>query len=153
MPRIFAAAALFFCAAAFAAGTDFSPAASGAPRAVTIRGVYLKNDAGAWVKIIEPDRRVDLSVEEPVVSFFNNGGRIPAGAYKNFRVDFYGEGPELRHLRSKDDFEKSVAVKKGSFVRVWFGLAPEGALKVEKAGLTVDADTRELAAETLSPEA
>ncbi|HTL71393.1 MAG TPA: hypothetical protein VL404_08900 [Candidatus Eisenbacteria bacterium] len=68
------------CAAhpAFAAGS--------AKFAVTIEKVELKNAQSEWITIIRPDRLVDLINEEPVVSFFNNDGRIPAGRYVNFRV-------------------------------------------------------------------
>ncbi len=125
------------------------------PYVIIIKGVYLKNDAGEWIKVIEPDRKVDLSREEAVVTFFNNAGRVPAGSYKNFRVDFFsaGDSNSVRKLLSKDDFERVVAVGKGSFIRVAFDLKLEQSLAVEKADLTVGEDERKLLGNSLILEA
>ncbi len=114
----------------------------------------MKDGMGQWVKVIEPDRRVDLSKEEAVVSFFNNGGRVRAGGYKNFRIDFFdGNLNKARTLSAKNDFEKVIEVKRGSFVYVSFSLVMKERVAVEKARVDVDEDSRELLADSLTLEA
>ena len=138
---------------AMAAENNFSPIlGNSAPYVITIKGVYLKDGMGEWVKVIEPDRRVDLSQEEPVVTFFNNGGRVPAGEYQNFRVDYLSAEGGSAKLFSKEDFKKAVAVHKGSFVRVAFNLGLEKNITVKKADLTVDEDHRSLLSDSLTLE-
>ena len=89
-----------------------------------------------------------------MVTFFNNAGRVPAGSYKNFRVDFFTEDLNaVNHLSSKNDFEKSVAVQKGSFIRVAFDLNLNQKIEVKKADLTVGEDSRELLPDSLILEA
>ncbi len=52
----------------------------------TIRSVQLKNTAGEWITVVEPDSRVELvSAEDPGISFVNNG-RVPPGEYSGFRL-------------------------------------------------------------------
>ena len=105
------------------------------------------------MKIIEPDRRVDLSKEAAAVTFFNNTGRVPTGSYKNFRVDFLGrDSGETRKFYSKNDFEKSVLVKKGSFIHVSFDLKLGQKIDVQKADLTVDRDSRQFLSDSLTLE-
>ena len=150
----------FFLAILFAGSTQFPIFAAennfsalkgfSGPYVITIKGVYLRNKAGEWVKIIEPDRKVDLSREEAVITFFNNAGRVPAGSYKNFRVEFFGEDlKEIHQLYAKNDFEQGILVKKGSFIHVDFDLRLEGKILVEKAKISVDEETRELLSDSL----
>lgn len=80
------AAALVLLAAALAWAAGSRSAGQPSRFEITILKVELKNEAGEWVKIIEPDRRVDLAQEEAMVAFFNNDGRVPFGSYVNFRV-------------------------------------------------------------------
>ena len=145
---------MFFNTAGFAAENNFSAVKGfSSPYVITIKGVYLENGAGEWVKIIEPDRKVDLSQEEPVLTFFNNAGRVPAGSYQNFRVSFYGEDLKTLHqLTAKSNFEKGIAVKKGSFIHVSFDLRLDEKILVEKAKVTVDEDARELSSDLLTLE-
>ena len=120
------------------------------PYVVTIKGVYLKDDAGQWVKVIEPDHRVDLSKEEAVVTFFNNRGRVPTGNYKNFRIEFLGEGAAgVQKIYSAADFKKSVFVKKGSFIHVSFDLRLNKKIEIQKVDVTVDEDNREFLTRSL----
>lgn len=53
---------------------------------VTIKSVFLKNLQGDWIKIIEPDKQVDLVSHEAFLSFFNRDGRIPEGKYVNIKI-------------------------------------------------------------------
>jgi peroxiredoxin len=87
---------------------------------ITIQKLELKRVDGSWVKIIEPDYRVDLASTEAVVSFFNNG-RVPNADFNNFRINFEDHGVEKQMTRF-EDFRPSLRVKKGSFVRVSFDL-------------------------------
>ncbi len=130
-----------------------SAACAAGPGTITINGVYLKDGAGKWVKVIEPDRIVDFSKEEATVVFFNNHGRVPAGAYKNFRIDFTGNEGARKLLSSRRDFDKGVAVKKGSFIRVSFDLAFEKEIEIRQADMTVDADSRTFSSDDLILEA
>ena len=154
MLKAFTAAAVLLTApAVFAADGNFAaPKYAPSPYVITVETVSLKNEAGKWVKIIEPDRRVDLSKEEPALNFFNNGGRIPAGNYVNFRVDFLDGDSNLKRFSSRRDFEKGVPVHKGSFVRVAFGLDLGPKIGVDKAELAVDDDARDFSSEALSLE-
>ncbi len=122
------------------------------PHVITVKGVYLKDSAGAWVKVIEPDRRVDFSKEEAVVVFFNNLGRVPAGDYTNFRVEFTGNDGIPKRLSAREDFDGAVAVRKGSFIRVAFGLLLENGIRMQQADMTVDADSRRFLPDTLTLE-
>ncbi len=86
-----------------------------APYFVTIQKVELKNAAGEWVTVIEPDKKVDLAQSEPSVSFFNNG-RVAPSRYVNVRVQL-DKGVLVR----SEDYEVPLNIKKGSFVNVEFG--------------------------------
>lgn len=129
---------LFFSASAQAAGPVF----------ITIEKVELKSADGPWLTVIRPDRRVDLTQEEPAVRFFNNGRVVP-GAYTNVRVSFGAESPARKRmfLERGADYSPPVAVKKGSFVGVTFsfdwekpgGLSRENLREVR---LVVDEDER-----------
>lgn len=85
------------------------------PFFVTIQKVELKNAAGEWVTVIEPDKKVDLAQDEPSVSFFNNG-RVEPGRYVNVRVRL-----DRGVLVRSEDYEAPLSIKKGSFVNVMFG--------------------------------
>ena len=155
------AVALAISNSAIAADPNFASESFLAPYVIIIKGVYLKNDSGEWIKVIEPDRRVDLSQEEAAVTFFNNAGRVPAGSYKNFRVDFFSaEDPaclpdrqgSARRLSSKNDLEKAVMVNKGSFIRVAFDLQLDKTIAVQSADLAVGEDARKFLADSLSLE-
>ena len=112
-------------------------------RVITIKSVELKNNAGEWFTVIEPDRRVELAKEEPGLSFFNNG-RVPEGAYVNFRLTLSGSG--VREISAYRDFQKPLALRKGSFVGVWVSLDVKEAICLSKLSVVVDEDTRNLAA-------
>ena len=113
---------------------------------ITIDRVELKNSSGEWVTVIRPDRRLDLTQEEPSVRFFNNG-RIPSGNYSNVRVSFTAEEPARKAmtLERKEDYNPPVAIKKGTFVGVTFlfdrlGEAPLSAETIHETRLVVDQD-------------
>jgi len=104
---------------------------------ITIKSVELKKSSGEWLTVIEPDHRVDLVSQEPVVSFFNNGRRVPPANYKNFKitllrtikgkdldqVDFTYDAPHGEiMIYGKTDFLKPLKVSTRSFVSVWFVL-------------------------------
>ena len=88
---------------------------------ITIDQVELKDIGGQWVSVLRPDRRLDITQEEPVVRFFNNG-RIPAGEYTNVRVRFTAEedGGKEMTLERTEDYSPPLTVKKGTFVGVTF---------------------------------
>ncbi len=113
------------------------------PFFVTIEKVELKNASGEWVDVIEPDKRVDLTMDEPSVSFFNNG-RIAPGDYTNVRVTLI-DGETLQVTRA-DDYIPPLSVKKGSFVNVSFVFnlesRPLSQESIQEAHLTVDQDER-----------
>ena len=90
---------------------------------ITIDQVELKKTSGEWVTIVRPDRRLDITQEEPAVRFFNNG-RIPSGDYSNVRVHFTAEEETRKQmtLERVADYAPPVAVKKGSFIGVTFSL-------------------------------
>ncbi len=113
---------------------------------VTIQSVHLKNSEGQWIKIIEPDRQIDVVKEEPGLSFFNNG-RVPDGEYVNFKLTVLKEG--TMELFSPEDLRKPLIVKRGSFVGVWFSLDPKEPTRILGLSVTVDQDTRSLANEEL----
>ena len=133
---------------------------------ITIKSVQLKKDSGEWITVIEPDYQVDLVNQEPAVSFFNNGRRVPPGNYSNFkalllrtikvkdtkRLSFIYEAPnnEIAIYGSRD-FPEPLKVKTASFIGVRFGLdlsntivdsGPEAHFlppkKVKSATVTVD---------------
>ena len=116
---------------------------------ITIQSVELKNQAGQWVAVAHPDHQVDLAVEEPAVSFVNQG-RIPNGQYGNFRILFTEENKSgTSELSGVGDFAESLNIKRTSFVHVCFDLdAP--ARRVNAATITVDDQTRTLDHDSLS---
>lgn len=114
MPARLLAIFLLLCAAPAEAANYF----------ITIERVDLKKREAEFVTVIEPDLRVDLLSAAPSVSFFNNGGRIPAGEYENFRVVFDDGGTQRTITRSLD-YSEPLIVKPGSFVRVEFALELE----------------------------
>ena len=96
-----------------------TPAETAEPLFITIDRVALKSISGEWVTVIRPDKRLDLTQEEPVVRFFNNG-RIPAGEYSNVRVEFTAEHAPSKKmvLERAQDYRPSLPVKKGTFIGV-----------------------------------
>ncbi len=52
---------------------------------VVIQGVYFKKFSGAWVKVKDSSREVDLLAEEPLLSFINFD-RVPPGRYVNLKI-------------------------------------------------------------------
>lgn len=120
---------------------------------ITLDGVELKNASGEWVTVIRPDKRVDLSQEEPAVRFFNNG-RIPEGEYVNVRVTFtpgaWQEAgtrlaPRVLKMERGEDYAEPFAIKKGTFVGVSFSFDhPErlNAEAVQEVRVTIDQQTR-----------
>lgn len=85
------------------------------PFFVTIQKVELKDEAGRWMTVIEPDKKVDLAQSEPSVSFFNNGRVVP-GRYVNVRVQL-----DRGVLVRSEDYEVPLSIKKGTFVNITFG--------------------------------
>ena len=117
---------------------------------ITIDRVELKNASGEWVTVIRPDRRVDLTQQEAVVRFFNNG-RIPAGRYTNVRVSLTEEEgtKKKRIFERSSDYSPSVLIQKGAFVGVSFSFSfgvdaqkPFSAETVKEVRLVVDQDER-----------
>jgi len=146
---------LIIISSIFLATVFISPALAAAQTpskcVVTIQSVYLQNEGGDWIKIIEPDRQVDLISEEAGLSFFNQG-RVPPGKYTNFKIILFerikveSKDLEERYLfldsqaKDSDDevqiygrinFKEPFSVKKGSFIGVWFSLNLENTLHVE----------------------
>lgn len=136
----FGAAALLFCATAFAA-TD--PASC----IVTVQRVELKDDRGRWMSVVEPDHQADLVTQAAGFSFFNNGRVVP-GSYINFRVtllpDVKFSTPDGRQFSARvassdkgvtiegtDDFKEPFRVKNGDYIAVWFALDLTGTLSDE----------------------
>ena len=112
---------------------------------ITIENVELKNSSGQWISVIRPDKQVDLLSTEAAVSFFNNAGRVPAGTYEDFRVEFLKPDGRKARLGSLSALEWPLQVKKGSFIRVSFDLevkaGQETLLEAKKAAVTVDERT------------
>ena len=125
---------------------------------VTIQSVHLKDGSGRWVKIIEPDRRVDLAVEEAAVSFFNNTGRVPSGVYMNFRIVLLREGGEVVEIAGREDFAEPLRVQKGSFIHVRFDVGfsdeeKDGPLfpaRLDRVSVTVDQTQKTLPASAVT---
>ena len=134
-------AVLFSLVTLFSSSSDVFAAGDPSACVVTIKSVQLQKESGEWITVIEPDRRVDLVNQEPTVSFFNNGRRVPPGNYNNFKIFL------LRTIKAKDDkgidviyeapheeividgnrnFLESAQVKRQSFVSVWFELNLSG---------------------------
>lgn len=119
------------------------------PFFVTIEKVELKSSSGEWVDVIEPDRRLDLTVDEPTVSFFNNG-RIAPGGYSNVRVSLISEEGTRKKLflERKIDYSPSLVVRNGSFVNVFFRFDLErlpmrlASDTIKEVNLTVDQEER-----------
>lgn len=90
---------------------------------ITIKSVELEKDSGGWVTIIEPDHQVDLANQEAVISFFNNGRRVPPGSYRNFKIIFDNEetGEKIR-LYGVGNFSEPLKVAPRSFISVSFEL-------------------------------
>ena len=112
------------------------------PYYITLQKLELKSAGAEWVDIIEPDHKVDLLSAEPSISFFNNG-RVPGGAYDNYRVTFEDHGT-VKQLSRKTDFEKPVVIKKGTFVNItftfeWEEERPRG---IQEALLIAEGDER-----------
>jgi hypothetical protein len=108
---------------------------------ITIKSVELKDCAGRWVLVIEPDKQVDLEKEEPGLSFFNNG-RVSEGSYVNFRLKLLD--PSTREISARQDFQKPLEVRRGSFISVWFSLDKKDLRFIEGLELTAGEDTRKL---------
>lgn len=115
---------------------------------ITIDEVQLKDANGRWITVIRPDRRLDLTQEEPVVRFFNNG-RVPAGNYENVRVSFTSEegGKKKWALQRREDYAPALPVKKGAFIGVAFSFdrldeKHVSADAVKEVRLVVDQDER-----------
>ncbi len=90
------------------------------PFFVTIEKVELESASGEWIKVIEPDRKVDLLTEEPEVHFFNNG-RVAPGSYTNVRVQLrLDDHPHPSFFSRKTDYDPPVAINKGDFIGVRF---------------------------------
>lgn len=166
MPKALVLAAAMLTAAA-AAHAAASPAAC----VITLAKVELKHADGRWVTVLEPDHPVDIVREEPSFALFNDG-RVPAGAYVNFRITLTdrvkittdegvvfrqalsrpGRGPEIT---ASGDLAQPVRVGRGSFIGGRFGLDLRASIggeveapvftppkTVEWAELTVDEDAR-----------
>ena len=104
---------------------------------ITIKSVQLKKDSGEWITVIEPDHQVDLAKQEPRVSFFNNGQRVPVGSYSNFKVIFYNKGSDQEiQIYGNKNFSEPLKAKAKSFISVWFDL--NLCDKVEQATVVVD---------------
>lgn len=116
---------------------------------ITIQKVELKNASGEWVDVIEPDRRLDLTIDEPTVSFFNNG-RIAPGDYSNVRVSLISEEDGLKKvfLERNEDYEPALSVLRSSFVNVSFEFDPAqtpmrlASETIKEVRLTVDSQER-----------
>jgi hypothetical protein len=108
---------------------------SAEPYFITLDKLELKKDSGEWLDIIEPNHPVDLMNMEATISFFNNG-RVPAGAFKNFRITFEDHGQKKKIFR-KEDLNTLFEVKQGSFVNISFQL-DLGSKKVKETRLAVD---------------
>jgi hypothetical protein len=137
--RVLAAAAFLFVTAAALAAQPFF---------ITIEKVELKNAAGQWVTVIRPDRRLDLTQEEPVIRFFNNG-RIAPGEYVNVRVSLLAEEGTTKPvtLERASDYAPAVIIRKGTFVGVsfdfdWEREARLSAETIREVRLTADQDER-----------
>lgn len=118
---------------------------------VTIQSLELKNTDQKWIDVIHPDKAVDLTQQEPGVTFINNG-RIPPGRYLNFRVVFDEASEEGRSrvlFTAKSDLNEHLDVKKTSFVGVRFRLNPENPRDVYQAKITVDASSQTLTGDQL----
>ncbi len=104
---------------------------------ITIESVLLKKDSGEWITIIDPDHQVDLMHQDPTVSFFNNGRRVPPGKYSNFKILLSKtikagtvEKPDLIYdaksseiaIYGNRDLAKILSVSASSFISVWFNL-------------------------------
>ena len=104
---------------------------------VTISEVSLKKDSGEWVRVIAPDKEVDLSREEARVGFFNNQGRVPAGRYVNFKITLHDGG----RVTAREDLSSVVYIQKGDFIQVAFDVNREALknslMKIEGARLAV----------------
>lgn len=115
---------------------------------ITIQNVELKGASGRWISVIHPDKQVDLLSTEAAVSFFNNTGRVPAGAYEDFRVEFLKPDGRKARLGGLTALERPLQVGKGSFIRVCFDLevrpGHEPDLEAKKAAITVDGRTEEM---------
>lgn len=120
---------------------------------ITIESVQLKKDSGEWITVIEPDHQVDLANQDPTVSFFNNGRRVPPGNYENFRIIFNGKDNAGRvQIFSGEDFSKTLKVQVRSFVSASFELNLAGSLRdsnVKNATVVVDNQTLEISGQSL----
>lgn len=129
----------FFLTGVLVLGTSDVSFSAGDPSecVITIKSVQLEKDSGEWITVVEPDHKVDLAEQEPRVSFFNNGRRVPVGSYRNFKVIFYNKssGQEIQIYGNKN-FLEPLKVKTGSFISVWFDL--NLCDKVEQATVVVD---------------
>lgn len=120
------------------------------PYQITVQKVFLKNGQDEWVRVIEPDRQVDLAVEQPTVSFFNNGPRVPKGAYKNFRLEYLENATQTsRALTAREDFKEGVPVRKGSFIRVDFNCQLDQRIQVLEARLIIDETEKKMSGSEL----
>ena len=120
---------------------------------LTIKSVQLKDSAGQWFTVIEPDHQVDLATQEPGLSFFNEG-RVPAGDYVNVKIAVTGLRPEdgarQSTLAAAKDFAAPLAVRKNSFIGIWFKFDDlSRPASVHEASITIDDKTTLLTAESL----
>lgn len=116
---------------------------------ITIQKVELKSTSGEWMSIIEPDRVVDLSKEEAMVSFYNNG-RVPEAEYNNFRITITKPNGQNLQIFGIQDFT-GLSVKKTSFISVSFDiqLVSEYQEEIKSVEINVDERTEELFADQL----
>lgn len=105
-----------------------------------IEKVELKNNAGLWLTVMEPDHLVNLDSEEAGASFFNQG-KVTEGRYINFRmtaIEARKPRQVARHIQMQlvGDLPQALSIHPGSFIAVWFRYRSKGAT------VTVDQDTR-----------
>ena len=122
------------------AGISFAVEPEKAGTFAVIEKVELKNNAGLWLTVMEPDHLVNLDNEEAGASFFNQG-RVLEGRYVNFRVTaIEARKPRQIALRIQmqlvDDLPQTLNIRPGSFIAVWFEY------RAKEATVTVDQDTR-----------
>ena len=132
-----------FSATLFSLSTDAFAAGDPSECVITIKEVQLKKDSGEWITVIEPDHQVDLVNQEPMISFFNNGRRVPPGDYSNFKIlllrtikiknaqhfSLVYESPNDEiAISGSEDFLQPLKVKRGSFISVRFVLDLSGTI-------------------------
>ena len=120
---------------------------------IILQKVELKNSAGEWIDVAEPDTPVSADSKEAGTSFFNNG-RIPDGSYINFRLivqEGRGEAEKgkefpsgssslpkaIYEITGSEDFSPPISILRKTFISVWFSLVAE-------AGKDLPADIQEV---------